>query len=156
MTLNLGQMPSLTTELAAFKHLKIIVSSSSSAVFFRSFFILADNRNWHNVLSVWIYSWSLFQVKSDLPLNIVNYGVSKVRKRAKIRNRYNQAPHQTQETNGKVTASQLDITNERQEVMLAPRWAIVAHGLLVCSLHISLTSAVPIRIFDTYTTLNFI
>ena len=40
----------------------------------------------------------------------------KVRKRAKIRNRYNQAPHLTQGTNGKVTTSQLDITNESQEV----------------------------------------
>ena len=30
----------------------------------------------------------------------------KVRKRAKIRNRYNQAPHLTQNTNGKVTTSQ--------------------------------------------------
>ena len=40
----------------------------------------------------------------------------KVRKRAKIRNRYNQAPHLslTQATNGKVTTSQLDITNESQ------------------------------------------
>ena len=32
------------------------------------------------------------------------------------RNRYNQAPHLTQDTNGKVTASQLDITNESLEV----------------------------------------
>ena len=32
-----------------------------------------------------------------------------VSKRAKIRNRYNQAPHLTQDTNGKVTTSQLDI-----------------------------------------------
>ena len=39
-----------------------------------------------------------------------------VRKRAKIRNRYNQAQHLTQDTNGKVTTSQLDITNESQEV----------------------------------------
>ena len=39
-----------------------------------------------------------------------------VRKSAKIRNRYDQAPHLTQDTNGKVTTSQLDITNERQEV----------------------------------------
>ena len=31
-------------------------------------------------------------------------------------NRYNQAPHVTQDTNGKVTTSQLDITNESQEV----------------------------------------
>ena len=35
---------------------------------------------------------------------------------AKIRNRYNQAPHLTQDTNGKVTASQLDVTNESLEV----------------------------------------
>ena len=35
-----------------------------------------------------------------------------VRKRAKIRNRYNQAPHLTQDINGKVTTSQLDITND--------------------------------------------
>ena len=40
----------------------------------------------------------------------------KVRKRAKIRNQYNQAPYLTQDTNGKVTTSQLDITNESQEV----------------------------------------
>ena len=38
----------------------------------------------------------------------------KVRKRAKIRNRYNQVPHLTKDTIGKVTTSQLDITNEGQ------------------------------------------
>ena len=43
-----------------------------------------------------------------------------VRKRAKIRNRYNQAPHLTQDTNGKVTTSQIDITNESQEVSPFP------------------------------------
>ena len=43
-----------------------------------------------------------------------------VRKRAKIKNRYNQAPHLTQDTNGKVTSSQLDITNESKEVSLFP------------------------------------
>ena len=42
-----------------------------------------------------------------------------VRKRAKIMNRYNQALHLTQDTNGKVTTSQLDITNESQEVVLS-------------------------------------
>ena len=46
--------------------------------------------------------------------------VRKVRKRGKIRNRYNQAPHLTQDTNGKVTTSQLDITNESQEVSPFP------------------------------------
>ena len=44
----------------------------------------------------------------------------KVRKRAKIRNRYKQAPHLTQDTNGKVTKLQLDITNESQEVSPFP------------------------------------
>ena len=42
------------------------------------------------------------------------------KKRAKIRNRYNQAPHLTQDTNGKVTTSQLDITKESQEVSPFP------------------------------------
>ena len=36
------------------------------------------------------------------------------------RNRYNQAPHLTQNTNGKVTTSQLTITNESQEVSPFP------------------------------------
>ena len=44
----------------------------------------------------------------------------KVRKRAKIRNRYNQAPHLTQDTNWKLTSSQLDITNESQAVSSFP------------------------------------
>ena len=40
----------------------------------------------------------------------------KVSKGAKIRNRYNQVPHLTQDTNRKVTNSELDTTNESQEV----------------------------------------
>ena len=44
----------------------------------------------------------------------------KVRKRAKIRNRYNQATHLTQDINGKVKTSQLDITNESLEVSPFP------------------------------------
>ena len=44
--------------------------------------------------------------------------LSKVRKRAKIRNRYNQAPHLTRDTNWKVTASQLDFTHESQKVSI--------------------------------------
>ena len=42
--------------------------------------------------------------------------LSKVRKRAKIRNRYNQTSHLTQDTNGKVTTSQLNITNKSQDM----------------------------------------
>ena len=37
-----------------------------------------------------------------------------------MRNRYNQEPHLTHDTNGKVTNSQLDTTNERQEVSPFP------------------------------------
>ena len=43
----------------------------------------------------------------------------KVSKGLKIRNRYNQAPHLTQDTNGKVTNSWLDITNKSQEVSIS-------------------------------------
>ena len=41
-------------------------------------------------------------------------------KGAKIRNRYNQVPHLTQDTNGKVINLQLDTTNESQEVSPFP------------------------------------
>ena len=45
---------------------------------------------------------------------------NKVSKGAKIRNRNNQEPLLTQDTNGKVTNSQLDTTNESQEVSPFP------------------------------------
>ena len=48
------------------------------------------------------------------------YMETKVRKGAKIRNRYNQVPHLTQDTNWKVTNSQLYTTNESQEVSPFP------------------------------------
>ena len=51
----------------------------------------------------------------------------KVSKGAKIRNQYNQVPHQTQDTNGKVTNSQLDTTNESQEVSPFPEGDHKAH-----------------------------
>ena len=47
-------------------------------------------------------------------------GMHKVSKGAKIRNRYNQVPHLTQDTNGKVKNLQLDTTNESQEVSPFP------------------------------------
>ena len=40
----------------------------------------------------------------------------KASKGTKIRNRYNQVPHLTEDTNGKVTNSQLDTINESQEI----------------------------------------
>ena len=51
----------------------------------------------------------------------------KVSKGAKMRNRYNQVPHLTQDTNGKVTNSQLDTTNESQEVSPFPAGDHKAH-----------------------------
>ena len=51
----------------------------------------------------------------------------KVSKGAKIRSRYNQVPHLTQDTNGKVTNSQIDTTNESQEVSPFPAGDHKAH-----------------------------
>ena len=62
--------------------------------------------------------------------NCVNiyFGVtSKVSEGANIRNRYNQVPHLTQDTNGKVTNYQLDTTDECQEVSPFPAGDHKAH-----------------------------
>ena len=53
--------------------------------------------------------------------------ILKVSKGAKIMNQYNQVPHLTQDTNGKVTNSQLDTTNESQEVSPFPPGDHKAH-----------------------------
>ena len=63
MSLHLGQIPSLTTELAAFEHLKIIVSSGFLCNFIQIFLILADNENWHNILSVLIIPDHCFKLR---------------------------------------------------------------------------------------------
>ena len=57
----------------------------------------------------------------------INYQLIKVSKGAKIRNPYNQVPHLTQDTNGKVTNSQLDTTNKSQEVSPFPAGDHKAH-----------------------------
>ena len=53
--------------------------------------------------------------------------LSKLSKDAKIRNHYNQVPHLTHDTNGKVINSQLDTTNESQEVSPFPAGDHKAH-----------------------------
>ena len=53
--------------------------------------------------------------------------IVKVSKDANIRNRYNQAPHPTQDINEKVTNSQFDTTNESQEVSPFPAGDHKAH-----------------------------
>ena len=52
---------------------------------------------------------------------------NKVSKGANIRNRCNQVPHLTQDTNGKVINLQLDTTNESQEVSPFPAGNHKAH-----------------------------
>ena len=64
---------------------------------------------------------------TDKPLTEHHLEFVKVSKGAKIRNRYNQVPHLTQGTNGKVTNSQLDTTNDRQEVSPFPAGDHKAH-----------------------------
>ena len=62
-------------------------------------------------------------LRSDTDLPMLPKGrdeTTKVCKGAKIRNRYNQVPHLTKDTNGKVTNSQLYTTNESQEVSPFP------------------------------------
>ena len=58
--------------------------------------------------------------KHETHMSVYTLITNRVREKAKIRNRYNQAPHLTQDTNGKVTYSQLDITNKSQEVSPFP------------------------------------
>ena len=50
-----------------------------------------------------------------------------VSKGAKIRNRYNQVPHLTHDTNGKVTNSPLNTTNESHEEIPFPAGDHKAH-----------------------------
>ena len=65
-----------------------------------------------------------FTLKFFAYLDICTFKVSKG---AKIRNRYNQVPHLTQDIYGKVTNSQLDTTNESQEVSPFPAGDHKAH-----------------------------
>ena len=53
--------------------------------------------------------------------------INKVSKGAKIRNRYNQVPHLTQDINGKRTNSKLNTANESQEVSPFPEGDYKAH-----------------------------
>ena len=74
----------------------------------------------HKLVSVFTIARIKSRVSSDEAYMWQENTSIKVRKRAKIRNRYNQAPRLTQDTNGKVTTSQLDNTNESQEVSPFP------------------------------------
>ena len=60
-------------------------------------------------------------------LNTLGPPICIVSESAKIRNQYNQVPHLTHDTNGKVTNSQLDTTSESQEVSPFPAGDHQAH-----------------------------
>ena len=60
-----------------------------------------------------LLGYIVFNHKTDCCITKCWYEVSKG---AKIRNRYDQVPLPTQDINGKVTNSQLDSTNESQDV----------------------------------------
>ena len=77
-------------------------------------------------LGIWVIL-TCRKVPADLKQDIK--GLKHESKGAKIRNRYNQVPHLTQDTNGKVTNSQLDTTNESQEVSPFPVGDHKAHIL---------------------------
>ena len=82
-------------------------------------FFYALNKNIENTLDITNNIVILRKMNEDL-LNPRLHINLKVSKGAKIRNRYNQVPHLTQDTNGKVTNSQLDTKNESQEVCPFP------------------------------------
>ena len=81
-----------------------------------------QNINTHATVRTQLISFSsqrdcLFSTLTGMPRSL---SLVRVSKGAKIRNRYNQIPHLTQDTNGKVTNSQLYTTHESQEVSPFP------------------------------------
>ena len=68
-------------------------------------------------------TWPTYVLLRNKP----SFGKYNVSKGAKIRNRYNQVPHLTRDTNGNVTNSQLGTTNESQEVSPFPAGDHNAH-----------------------------
>ena len=69
--------------------------------------------------------WPSSESKGGMDFVLVLLSVQS--KGAKIRNRYNQVPHLTQDTNGKIANSQLDMSNESNEVSPFPAGDHKAH-----------------------------
>ena len=74
-----------------------------------------------------VISGSLTNRGRDMGQYLTETVSMKLSKGEKIRNRYSQVPHLTQDTNGKVTNSQLDTTNGSQEVSPFPAGDHKAH-----------------------------
>ena len=69
---------------------------------------------------------NIIKPRHDIFHNVI-CATSKANKSAKIRNRYDQVPHLTKDTNVKVTDSKLDTTKESQEVSPFPAGDHKAH-----------------------------
>ena len=87
---------------------------------------LTQVKNYYQILTYGKHSYQIIAYMNNWYL-IVTIVSDKVRKGAKIRNRYNQVPHLTRDTNGKVTNSQKDTANEIQEVSPFPAGDHNAH-----------------------------
>ena len=83
-----------------------------------------------------LFTYNILEIGSDRRPCALSYPLAcylcfpflaKVGKGAKIRNRYNEVPHLTQDTNWKVTDSQLDTTYESQGVSPFPAGNHKAH-----------------------------
>ena len=87
------------------------------------------NASQFNCMIFWTSTWDLltYCICAKASCKHTCWRIYKISKGAKIRNRYNQVPHLTQDTNGKVTNSQLDTTNESQEVCPFPAGDNKAH-----------------------------
>ena len=73
------------------------------------------------LINIFLYFITLYIIKTCLNWLLLPVKLNiKVSKSAKIRNWHNQVPHLTQDTNGKVTNSQLYTTNYSQEVSPFP------------------------------------
>ena len=91
--------------------------------------ILFDIHSGKNLNQIHIYQ-KMMSEGCKVAIRITNQSIlmgQKKSKGAKIRNRYNQEPHLTQDTNGKVTNSQQTPQNESQEVSPFPAGDHKAH-----------------------------
>ena len=79
---------------------------------------------WMHKIAIASLFYDCFCLYFSVGFNLYMFIVSKD---AKIRNFYNQVPHLTQDTKGKVTNSQLDTTNESHEVSPFPAGDHKAH-----------------------------
>ena len=113
------------TKLSGSAHAARLKPYTASPAFVYQLKIKAQTTNQPTVHN--IHTTSKTHLKLINRLSLSQRDDFKVSKGTKIGNRYNQVPHLTQDTNGKVTNSQLDTTNESQEVSPFPAGDHKAH-----------------------------